>query len=249
MPFTLIAYHKAAVSATLLPLTAVADPHVTTSGNDITVPPLNQMVAALMFGNAPTQGQIQAPSLRRLIQEDIPAFIATEVCTGAVDVIVDKRQRPLALETSEKLNVYSIHTLDGWALIWLAAGPVEPVEGEVRTIKCTTGHTAAGDAWENLALTLTQTLPAGRYAVVGMHAHGTALLAARLVFVGGTWRPGVPAGAIAGDPGIPMFRNGAMGLFGEFEFDQPPSVDLIGTGVTSTEEVYLDLIQVREGRA
>jgi len=249
LPFTLIAYHKAAVSATLLALTAVPDPHVTVSGNDITVPSLNQIVAALMFGNAPTQGQIQAPSLRRFIQEDIPAFIATEVCTGAVDVIVDKRKNPLILERSEKLNVFSIHTLDGWCLIWLSDGPIEPVEGEVRTIKCTTGHTSAGDAWENVALTLTQTLPAGRYAVVGMHAHGTALLAARLVFVGGTWRPGVPANAIAGDPGLPMFRNGEMGLFGEFEFDQPPSVDLIGTGVTSTEEIYLDLIQVREGRA
>jgi len=249
MPFTVVAYHKAAVSGTLLPITAVSDPHVTVSGNDITIPELNQLVAALMFGNAPTQGQIQSPSLRRIILEDIPAFIATEVCTGAVHVIVDKRDNPLALERSEKLNVYSIHTLDGWCLIWLADGPIAPVVGDIRTIKCTTFHTSAGDAWENGALTLTQTLPAGRYQVVGMHAHGTALLAARLVFVGGTWRPGVPAGALAGDPGIPMFRHGAFGAFGEFEFDQPPSVDLIGTGVTSTEEIYLDIIQVREGRA
>ena len=249
MVFTLVAYHKAAVSATLLPLTAVPDPHVTTSVNDITVPELNHIVAALMFGTAPTQGQIQAPSLRRVFLEDIPAFIATEVCTGAVDVIVDKKDNPLELEISEKLNVYSIHTTDGWCLIWLADGPVEPISGDIRTIKCTTGHTSAADVWENVALTLTQTLPAGRYAVVGMHVHGTALLAARLVFVGGTWRPGVPANAVAGDPGIPMFRNGQFGSFGEFEFDQPPTVDLIGTGVTSTEEIYLDLIQVREGRS
>ena len=249
MPFTLVAYHKAAVSATLLPLTAVSDPHVTTSGYDITIPELASLVAALGFGNAPTQMQIQAPSLRRVILEDIPAFLATEVCTGAVDVIVDKRANPLPLVVSEKLNVYSIHTLDGWCLVWLADGPIEPVSGDIRTIRCTTGHTTAGDAWENVALTLTQTLPAGRYQVVGMHAHGTNLLAARLVFVGGTWRPGVPAGALAGSQGIPMFRNGEFGIFGECEFDQPPSVDLIGTGVTSTEEIYLDLIQVRAGRA
>jgi len=249
MASTLVAFHKAAISATLLPQTAVSDPHVTTSGNDITIPELNQIVAALVFGGAPTQGQIQSPSLRRIILEDIPAFIATEVCTGAVDVIVDKRANPLVLERSEKLNFYAITTTDGWCLIWLSDGPIEPVTGDIRTIKCTTFHTSAGDAWENGALTLTQTLPAGRYQVVGMHAHGTALLAARLVFVGGTWRPGVPAGAIAGDPGLPMFRNGAFGSFGEFEFDQPPSVDLIGTGVTSTEEIYLDIIQIREGRA
>jgi len=249
MPFTLVAYHKAAVSATLLPLAAVADPHVFVSGNDISIPELASLVAALGFGNAPTQMQIQAPSLRRVILEDVPAFIATETCVGAPNVIVDKRANPLPLVVSEKLNVYSIHTLDGWCLVWLATGPVEKVSGDIRTVKCTTGHTTAADAWENVALTFTQTLPAGRYAVVGMRAFGTNLLAARLVFVGGTWRPGVPAGAVPGDSEVRIFRNGEFGTFGEFEFDQPPSVDLIGTGVTAAEQVYLDLIQVRAGRA
>jgi len=246
--FTLMGYHKAAISATLLPLQPIADPHVTVSGNDLTVPELNQIVALLCVGGAPTQAQMQSPSLRKLIQEDIPAYIATEVCTGAVDVIVDKRDNPLILTRSEKLNGLTIHTTDGRIFVWLADGPISPISGDIRTVKCTTGHTTAADLWENLALTFTQTLPAGRYAVVGMHAHGTNLLAARLVFVGGGWRPGVVAGAIAADPGIPMFRNGAFGLFGEFEFDQPPSIDLLGTGVTSTEEVYLDLIQIRVGR-
>ena len=246
--FTLVGYHKAAVSATLLPLQPIADPHVTVAGNDLTVPELNQIVALLCVGGAPTQAQVQAPSLRRLVQEDIPAYIATEVCTGAVDVIVDKRDVPLILERSEKLNAYTIHTTDGRVFVWLSDGPITPVSGDIRTVKCTTGHTTAGDLWQNVALTFTQTLPAGRYAVVGMHGHGTALLAARLVFVGYSWRPGVPTGALAANPGLPMFRNGAFGTFGEFEFDQPPSIDLLGTGVTSTEEIYLDLIQVRSGR-
>ena len=246
--FTLVGYHKAAISATLLPLQPIADPHVTVSGNDLTVPELNQIVAALCVGGAPTQAQIQSPSLRRLIQEDIPAYIATEVCTGAVDVIVDKRDNPLALERSEKLNAYTIHTTDGRIFVWLADGPITPISGEIRTVKCTSAHVTVADLWNNVALTFTQTLPAGRYAVVGMHVHGTALLAARLVFVGYSWRPGVPSGAIAANPGIPMFRNGQFGSFGEFEFDQPPTVDLLGTGATTTEEIYLDLIQVRAGR-
>jgi len=122
------------------------------------------------------------------------------------------------------------------------------VAGDIRTVKCTSGHTSAGDIWENVALTLTQTLPAGRYQVVGMRAFGTALLAARLVFIGGVWRPGVPAGDSIDDADVQLFRGGKFGVFGEFEFDQPPSVDLLGSGVTAAEEIYLDLIQIRAGR-
>lgn len=248
MPFTTVAYHKAAVSATLLPIQPIADQHVTVKDNDLTIPDLNFLVAALIFGNAPTQAQLRSPSLRRLILEDIGKMLATETCVGAVDVLEDKRDNPLELTVSEKLNVYTIHTLDGWALIWLADGPVTPVTGDIRTVKCTVVTHGAADVWTNSALTLSQTLPAGRYQVVGMRAFGTNLLAVRLVFVGGTWRPGVPAGDSIDDPEVPQFRNGRFGAFGEFEFDQPPSVDLLGTGVSAAEEIYLDLIQIRAGR-
>ena len=175
-------------------------------------------------------------------------MLATETCVGAHHVLVDRREDPLALEISEKLNVYTIHTLDGWALLWLAEGPVAPVHGDIHAVRATTGHTTAGDIWENVALTFDQTLPVGRYQVVGMRAIGTALLAARLVFIGYGWRPGVPACAVLGDGEVHAFRKGKFGAFGEFEFDQPPTIDLLGTGVTSTEEIYLDLIQIRAGR-
>ena len=248
MPFTTVAYHKAAVSATLLPLQPIADQHVTVSGDDLTIPPLNLLVAALIFGNAPTRAQLQAPSLRALIQQDIGKMIITETCVGAVHVLLDKTDNPLPLVTSEKLNVLTIHTLDGWALIWLADGPVAPVKGDIRTVKCTVVTHGAADVWTNSALTLGQTLPAGRYQVVGMRAFGTNLLAARLVFIGGVWRPGVPAGDTIDDPDVPQFQNGNFGVFGEFEFDQPPNIDLLGSGVSAAEEIYLDLIQVRAGR-
>ena len=248
MASTLVAFHKAAVSATLLPLTVVADPHVSYAGTDLTVPSLNQVVAALIFGNAPTRAQLQSPSMRRLIQEDIGSMIATEVTATADIALHDKRADPLVLEPSEKLNVYTIHTLDGWGLVWLADGPIVPAHGDIRTIRCTTGHTTAADAWENVALTLTQTLPAGRYQIVGMGACGTNLLAARLVLIGESWRPGCPAGADIYGCVPYQFRYGAFGVLGEFEFDQPPSVDLLGTGVTAAEEIYLDIIQVRAGR-
>lgn len=244
--FHTVAFHKAAVSATLLPLQPINDTQVSTAGNDLTVPELNNIVAALIFGNAPTQAQLQSPSLRRVFLEDIGQAIATEVTTPAQDAIVDRRDNPIPLVVSEKLNVATIHTLDGWALLWLADGPIAPVSGDIRTIRATTGHTTVADIWENVALTLAQTLPAGRYDIVGVRAIGTNLNAARLVLVGESWRPGVPAGADINAIRNDFFRRGRFGSFGEFEFDSPPSIDLLGTGVTAAEQIYLDLIQVRE---
>ena len=248
MPFTLVHFRKTAVSATLLPLTPIGDPHVRVEGYDLVIPALHYLAAALCFGNAPTQCQIQSPSLRRIFLQDLAKMIATETCVGAVDYICDYSKDPLPLEASEKLNVSTIHTLDGACLIWLSDGPIAPVHGDIRTIQATTGHTTAADVWENVALTLSQTLPAGRYQVVGMRAVGTNLIAARLVFVGGTWRPGVPAGSTVSSVDVPLFRQGAFGVFDEFEFDQPPSIDLLGTGVTASEVIALDLIQIRAGR-
>jgi len=245
MVFHTVAFHKAAVSATLLPLTPITDTQVSTAGYDLTVPELNQIVACLAFGGAPTQVQLQSPSLRRVFLEDIGQAILTEVTTPAQDFLVDRRDSPISLTVSEKLNVATVHTTDGWILIWLADGPIAPVSGEIHTIRATTGHTALPDLWENVALTLAQTLPAGRYAIVGARAFGTNLLAARFVLVGESWRPGVPAGADINAIRTDPFRMGRFGLFGEFEFDSPPSVDLLGTGVTAAEEIYLDLIQVR----
>ena len=249
MVFTTVAFHEATSAGVLEPVAPIGDEHVTTSLDDLTIPTLNQIVAALIFGGAPVQAQIRAPSLRAIFLEDLGNMLGVEKCLNAHESIIDRRENPLPLVISEKLNVYENFTADAWALLWLADGPIAPVRGEIHTIKADVDASSAGDVWENENMTLYQTLPAGRYQVVGMKAFGTGLLAARLIFVGGIWRPGVPAGEVVGEPEIPMFRKGNFGVFGEFEFDQPPTVDLLGTAAVTDADLYLDLIQIRKGRA
>lgn len=248
MPFTTVAYHKAAENATLLAIQPIADQHVTVRGDDLTVPELNQIIAAIIAGSALSRAQIQSPSLRPLWLEDIGKETGSESFAGMAGVLCDYKENPIPLVTSEKLNVFTIHTADGRALIWLADGPISPVSGLIRTLRATVVTHSVADVWTHSILTLGQTLPAGRYQVVGMRAVGTNLLAARLIFVGYSWRPGVPAGLTEATIDYEVFRRGRFGAFGEFEFDQPPSVELLGTGVSASEQIFLDLIQVRAGR-
>lgn len=98
------------------------------------------------------------------------------------------------------------------------------------------------------ALTFSQTLPVGRYQIVGMNVVCASSVFARLVFPGGTsFRPGVVTNVsygnlILGDP----FRYGRLGSYGEFEFNVPPAVEIMGTAAgAQTATVILDVVKVR----
>ena len=248
MPFTLVAFKKTPSNTTLDAIQPIADQHVTVRGDDLTIPELNQLVAAIVASTAVTQAQLQSPSLRVLWLQDIGKF------TGAADFanhphqLCDHKEDPIPLVTAEKLNVYTVHTAAVVALLWLADAAITPVHGDIRTIRATPDSHGVAWEWTNSTLSFAQTLPAGRYQVVGVRAFGTNLLAARLVLVGYAWRPGVPAVLLDDDDDYQVFRRGRFGAFGEFEFDQPPSVDLLCHTASEAEAIYLDLIQVRAGR-
>ncbi len=254
MPFTLVGFSESQAADGLTKVAAVADEHVTVSGDDITVPELSQILGALFSSGNIAGGQLQSPSLRRLIQPDFIPLMNATTFTPVPPAFHDFSQNPIELERSEKINALidnGNNSERGFALLWLIDGIPVPSRGAIRTLKCTAAGGSAAYAWTNQALTLTQTLPAGRYSVVGMHAYGataTALLATRLVFVGGAWRPGVIGGASLTDNRPKLFRYGNIGSFGEFEFDQPPTIDYFATGATGALQILLDIIQIRSGR-
>lgn len=249
--FTTVAFNKATANVALAAIQPIADQHVTTSGDDLTVPELNRIVAYAVSGSALTQAQLRSPSLRRIFLQDVRKALTTGMLTPPETVFSDLRDDPLTLDVSEKLNVYTIHdaVAGANAVIWLADGPLAPVHGDIRTIAATSAISSAGYEWAHGDLTFAQTLPAGRYQVVGMRAYETGLIAARMVFVGGTWRPGVPGCGGIDVEDLKAFRRGRSGPFGEFEFDQPPSVDILSDRSVTAQTFALDLIQVRAGRS
>jgi len=264
--FTLVGYSESVALATLQPIAALADQHVTVSGDDLTVPELNHVIGVLAFSANLRQAQLVSPSLRRmwlydlfplLQQAALPSEQAVnEGGTATYDIpqgvgFNDLHDVPLELDVAEKLNFYcdnnnNLERTTG--LVWLADGVQAPRKGAVFTIKATSSTTLTAYEWTNGTLSFTQTLPAGRYAVVGMAYKSDNAIAARLVFVGGTWRPGCIGQASYEARRPSLFRYGNLGVWGEFEFDQPPTVDFLAAAADTSEEVWLDLIQVRAGR-
>lgn len=250
---TMVGWFENQNAAALTPNLALADPHVRVVGDDIIVPgKLTKLAGIYGWGADIVQGQLQSPSLRRRANIDvIPLDSADEPTSNPP--WMDLFERMIQLEAAEALNFFGIEDNAGAGdmacFIWLA-DMIDPIpEGDIFTVRCTNASTLVADAWTNGALVFTQTLPAGRYAVVGMRAESAGLRAARLVPVGESHRPGVIGFDIYQDVEPSRFRFGNAGVFCEFEHDAPPTVDFMSLSADAAQVVWLDLIIIRAGKA
>ena len=103
---------------------------------------------------------------------------------------------------------------------------------------------ATDTSWVSGAITFDQTLPVGKYDIVGMRVTGSGLVVARLIFIGSSaiTRPGVPCTDSNARPNFPNFRMGNNGLFGTFDTSTPPSIEVFG-GSSSSQSIVFDLIK------
>ena len=131
-----------------------------------------------------------------------------------------------------------------YALLNFSFGRREPTPGKEYRTRFTAAITAVAGSWVNGAITLDQVLPAGIYQICGMDIFGTNLIAGRLVFPGGGWRPGVYARNAVNNVPHRIFLDGTLGVFGEFNSVAMPTLDIYAEGANTSQEGYLDLVQV-----
>lgn len=251
--FTLVGFSDAAEHTAFAAVDAIADPHVRVSVNDIYVPMWNKLMMVYPGGAGMTQCRMQSPSLRRLANQRVtPVFDNTLPAGGWTgDVLSDYHLNPRTLDIAEALNafVYNTGNTREWILVWLMDKLEALPAGEIFAIEADTTITAVTAAWVNGALAFKQTLPAGRYAIVGMRVEDTACVAGRLVFPDIGPRPGCIGTYATSIRDLPIFRQGRLGSWGEFEHDAPPTFDLLSSADgAKTPEIIFDLIQVRAGR-
>lgn len=253
--FTTIAYHKLAHTTAALELvTGVADQHVRVSGNDIYVGDLNQVIAYAASGKTITDARLSSPSLRRVALEDIGSVqaVAYDADHYAWEAIW-KTESPRLLESDEALNLLTQGTIgdDTCGVVLLADGPIVPVSGDIVTIGFTANIASTVRSWTNGAVTFEQTLPVGRYQIVGCDLFSTVAAKARafrLVPIGEVNRPGGftrPLRTATGET-TKIQRMGGLGVWCEFDHLTPPTIDLLGGTVVAAAdfEGVFDLIKI-----
>lgn len=248
--FTLLAYSESQdTGGTLSYVAGLADQHVRVEDDNIVVPAgMAYLLGAYALGTSITKAQVESPSLRRTLLLDLPYIDRGSTTPSSPHYLNSFFYNPIPLEEFEILRVLVAEDATGaereTVLVWIGDGAQSTVSGEFYTVEASSSTTLNAYEWTNGALSLSQTLPAGRYQVVGFQARSDGLIAARLVFVGLPWRPGVLGTTAAGQRSHSLFRRGALGIYGEFAHDQPPTVDFLSSTADTSETVWLDLVKV-----
>jgi len=222
------------------------DPMLRIEGNNIVIPEgLNYLVAFAAYSPNIAQARIETPSLRRTVLLEIrPLCLNTFINDDKY--VIKRLENPIVLEVSEPMRALAYHTYTGpqWIYIpvWLADGPISPVTEDYFTIRAVGTPTAGTKQWENVTITFDQTLPTGRYAMIGARCEGPSGLF-RVCFVGQAWRPGGPTEDSHFSFNGISFRAGGWGVWGEFPHDQPPTFDILTTEA-GQPVFYLDLVKI-----
>lgn len=246
--FHLCGYFESQDSAVLVPTAALADPSMTVSGDNISIPDYASMlIAAMGIGPNLTRAQLQSPALRRVLNYEIrPLNVGAEPLSPVpIDLFVNS---PIQLDIDEQMQAYMSEDAAGASagtiLVWLADKAIEPVEGEIFTVRVSNASTLVANTWTNGALTFDQVLPVGRYAIVGARFESAGLQAFRFLFQGSTPRPGGVGCDAPADLEPKGQRFGGWGVWGEFQSTNPPTVDFLSVSADTSQIGTLDLIKV-----
>lgn len=248
-PFHLLAYYTndLASGASNVALGTVTDQAFTRDTTGYFFPENMKLWAAYAGNDAFTSVRLNSPSLRDPFLPYVEPFSLTTLPANTPP-IAKFWEMGTDLYKNEYLQVQGsrgvVVASDAYALLWVGKGRQAIPPGPRRTIQITTAITIAEGTWSLGTITFAETLPSGKYCIVGMNVFGTNLLAARLAFTGGGYRPGVICQGAQGEWLEPSFDRDELGKFGEFLNTVPPQLECFGVGAGTSQIGYLDLVKV-----
>lgn len=246
--FTVAAFSASHASVSLVITAAAADQHLTIISSRLVVPDaMPNIVGAYVNGVDLARAQLAAPSTRAFINPELSP-VDTNALPASPDRFIDYRFTPIKLQPDEQLELDQANAAAGAniarGLVYLADGPIQMVTGDVRSERVTATITGVAEAWASGPITFADSLPAGTYRIVGARFFGTTLTFFRLIFPGYPWRPGGLGFANATLVEPPEQRFGNFGVWGEFQHNAPPVLEVFCTAADAAQTGVLDLIKV-----
>jgi len=229
-------------------LAAVADQAINVIDSRYQFPQSREILRAFAAVPDGTAVRLSSPSYNRGLQPVIDPIDADATPGGDLPAVVDYSRRGPDIPRLENFGPLVTRggagAADCFVTLWHTSGFQSAPAGKVVTIRGTGNANGASLAWRLGSFTPDQSLPNGRYAVVGARVTGANCLIARLVFPGQWDRPGVICNVSPSAWIYPQFRFGSGGLFGTFTNTNLPQVEIMGTGAVAAQVISLDLIQV-----
>jgi hypothetical protein len=253
----LCGFYVSVDSATLSALGALVDEPLTRPAADrYSVPAdLNVIAWAAACGVNMTRCQIQSPSLAvRRMTCDIVPFDRGQASFTVDGLRVFVPQAELALVPTENFMVYGSEDGAGatalYALVCLKAPGPNPAipAGDIRRVRATATATLVANTWTTLTPTLEYDLEPGSYALVGFYAASASAIAARAIFTGQAYRPGVIATIGTASTGMDFNSPDFMDLIyedlGHFTHVNVPQFQFLASAADTAETLELDLVKI-----
>lgn len=236
-----------AQNASLTALGVLNDPVIPQQNGRYQMPFNARILGAQGFIPDVSVARLDAPSLRRISLPYITPVIAALAPPDMCPLPYEGGGGPDLEKTEELAFVASrggAGTSDAAGVVFITDRMVAAPTGPIITIHGTAACVPTKGLWGQGAITLDQTLPSGRYAVVGLDVYGTNTQLARLIFPGQVFRPGCITQQAIGQFNGMQFRYGRFGLYGYFDSFAQPQVEVFGSGTATTQDVFLDLVKV-----
>ena len=261
VPFDLIGWSEAAPGTGTVGITAPAtEKYYTISGDSIKAKSRAAWLLGLLYAaeSTPSNAKLAQPSLVNDYQ-----FVRAMDLNDADPALgfSDHRGRPLALMPDEFITTYSVNGTDEDTIIGalLGSGRITTAMIEQVTpthkIRGSADQTLTANAWTGVSMTWDQTLPKGRYAIVGMLygayiASGYMTALARLNIPESIWKPGVPIHQAEGDKvslmSVVQCPWEKWPVYKEFEIehDNMPTFEVLSPAALTDHAVELELVKV-----
>lgn len=219
---------------------------INASGNFI-MPQDFTILSAFILGNTITLAQLSTPSLRTVLLPYLSPIQQGAAVPDKPNIVYWYGNSPTLPRLDEvELDVSNAAGagITIFGVFFVSDNNQQLQNGRIFTARATAANTGGNTLWSNSSIAFDQTLPGGRYMIVGMDVIGANLVAARLVLPGANLRPGCIARTSLANTPSPLFRSGALGNYGWFDSIAPPTMDFLGTAAPVTQEIFLDLIKI-----
>lgn len=230
-------------------LAPVADIQLPSRGNTLVVPQDTQIQRAFLFGTNLIAARINVPSMRAITLPKIYPVVTANAIPNTPPYWEPKAYGPIALAT-EGIGIDTTTqgitgTTDAtYGFLWLGGNLDSAPQGRAVTMQATNAVSLVTGSWVTYTPTLSDDLPAGRYAIVGAEAYGTGLYALRFRFPGQTMLPGILCNQAAGEFDDGSQRFGRLGSFGSFLNSALPTIDVLGAAGLQSINLFMDLVKL-----
>lgn len=268
MPFDVVAWYEDGAFAALGNITAaLKDDIYKVETDDITVKKRAAFLAGLIVVSNDDKtlkyGEIRQPSLKIPYRSYMTGSYETAGAAGIAGAMLNLFASPLPLYAGEKMNaaIFNSSTEPQLIVALLSSGRATKSAMEnVNPTHLVTGHsttTLVAGSWVKVPVTWDQSLPKGRYAVVGMRVGSwitgqtIGMGFARLTLLDSTWRPGVAnswmwgqkLAAWMGGAGFDTGHRWPLMREISFEHDEMPNMEILGVEYLLTQHVINLLLQ------